>query len=120
MLPITERAFLQELRETANRMYSDNVTGPLWAGAYMALAAAADKLDAMEGRSTNNPPTAPSSTAAQPAGPPLEIQADLPRCHCVELAAALRATVQALEVVNRILEMQQFPPIRSESVSSLS
>jgi len=111
MLPITERAFLQELRETANRMYSDNVTGPLWAGAYMALAAAADKLDAMEGRSTNNPPTAPSSTAAQPAGPPLVPQTlELPQCQCATLAAALQATTRALEAVTRVTEMLRFPP----------
>lgn len=46
MLPITERAFMQELRDTANGMAAGNLN-PDWVRAYAALADAADRLDAM-------------------------------------------------------------------------
>lgn len=48
---IIERAFLQQLRSAALGMASGNLN-PLWARAYLALADAADKLDAMQARST--------------------------------------------------------------------
>ena len=55
MLPITERAFMQELRDTANGMAVGNLN-PDWVRAYEALADAADRLDAMQARCELPPP----------------------------------------------------------------
>ena len=49
MLPITERSFMQELRDTANGMTFGNLN-PDFVRAYAALADAADRLDAMQAR----------------------------------------------------------------------
>lgn len=49
MLPITERAFMQELRDAANGMASGNLNQD-FVRAYEALADAADRLDAMQAR----------------------------------------------------------------------
>ena len=49
MLPITDRVFMQELRDTANGMCEGNLN-PLWVRAYKDLADAADRLDAMQAR----------------------------------------------------------------------
>jgi len=51
---IIHRPFLQELREEANGMASGNLN-PDWTRAYLALADAADRLDAMQARSTIPP-----------------------------------------------------------------
>lgn len=69
MLPITERTFMQELRDTANGMVAENLN-PVWVRAYEALADAADRLDAMHARcelppaggwKTNHPQNAPAA-----------------------------------------------------------
>lgn len=52
ILPITDRSFLINLRETAVGMATGNLN-PQWVRAYLALADAADWLDAMEARCTN-------------------------------------------------------------------
>ena len=49
MMPITTRAFLQTLRDTAKGMCVANLN-PDWVRAYESLADAADRLDAMEAR----------------------------------------------------------------------
>lgn len=49
MLPITERTFMQELRDTANGMAAGNLNLD-WVRAYESLADAADRLDAMQAR----------------------------------------------------------------------
>lgn len=49
MLPITERDFLIDLRETARGMCPGNLN-PDWVRAYQALGDAADWLDAMTAR----------------------------------------------------------------------
>ena len=49
MLPITERSYLQELRDTAQGMSTGNLN-PEWAKAYQDLTSAADRLDAMHAR----------------------------------------------------------------------
>jgi hypothetical protein len=54
MIPINDRSFLQELRDTARAMCSANLN-PLWVRAYEALTDAADRLDAMQARSTVAP-----------------------------------------------------------------
>lgn len=54
MVPIIERPFLIDLRDTANGMASHNLN-PDWKRAYLALADAADRLDAMQAR-TEIPP----------------------------------------------------------------
>ena len=54
MIPIIERPYLQELRDTAKGMGAGNLN-PDWVKAYDALADAADRLDAMEARSTVPP-----------------------------------------------------------------
>lgn len=54
MIPIIERPYLQELRDTAKGMVAGNLN-PEWARAYQALADAADRLDAMEARCTLPP-----------------------------------------------------------------
>lgn len=50
MIPITERKFLQQLRETAQGMVCGNMN-PDWVRAYESLGDAADRLDAMQARS---------------------------------------------------------------------
>jgi hypothetical protein len=55
MLPITERTFMQELRDTANGMSAGNLN-PDWVRAYDALADSADRLDAMQARLDLPPP----------------------------------------------------------------
>jgi hypothetical protein len=54
MIPIIERPYLQELRETAKGMVAGNLN-PNWARAYQELADAADRLDAMQARTTVPP-----------------------------------------------------------------
>jgi len=54
MIPIIERSYLQELRDTAKGMCSGNLN-PNWVRAYEALADAADRLDAMLARSSVPP-----------------------------------------------------------------
>ena len=49
MMLITERSFMQELRDTAKGMAIGNLN-PDWVRAYEALADAADRLDAMQAR----------------------------------------------------------------------
>ncbi len=49
MISITERLFMQELRDTAIGMCAGNLN-PDWVRAYEALADAADRLDAMQAR----------------------------------------------------------------------
>lgn len=56
MLLITQRTFLQDLRDTAKGMCVNNLNID-WVRAYEALADAADRLDAMEAR-TEVPPAA--------------------------------------------------------------
>jgi len=56
MLPITERSFMQDLRDTANGMSICGIMNREWARAYEALADAADRLDAMQAR-CELPPT---------------------------------------------------------------
>lgn len=46
---IIERSFLQQLRSAAEGMASGNLN-PAWARAYLNLADAADRLDAMQAR----------------------------------------------------------------------
>lgn len=46
---ILERSFLQQLRRAAEGMASGNLN-PAWARAYLTLADAADRLDAMQSR----------------------------------------------------------------------
>jgi hypothetical protein len=48
-LPIIEREFLQNLRNSARGMSSSNLN-PEWVRAYDALGDAADRLDAMQAR----------------------------------------------------------------------
>ena len=55
MLPITDRSFIQELRDTAKGMCTNNLN-PDWVRAYEALADAADRLDAMQARLELAPP----------------------------------------------------------------
>lgn len=55
MLAITDRSFIQELRDTAKGMCTNNLN-PDWARAYEALADAADRLDAMQARLELPPP----------------------------------------------------------------
>ncbi len=54
MLPITDRTFMQELRDTANGMTFGNLN-PDFVRAYAALADAADRLDAMQARCELSP-----------------------------------------------------------------
>jgi len=63
MLPIIDRNYLQELRDTANGMVAGNLN-PDWCRAYQALADAADRLDAMQARL--GAPWAPQSEAPSP------------------------------------------------------
>lgn len=53
-IPIGDRGFLQELRDTAAGMAAGNLN-PDWVRAYLALADAADRLDAMDARCTVPP-----------------------------------------------------------------
>lgn len=46
---ISERSFLQELREAANKLGNGNFPED-WSRAYLALGDAADRLDAMQAR----------------------------------------------------------------------
>lgn len=55
MLNITDRSFLQELRDTATGMCTGNLM-PDWVSAYEALADAAGRLDAMQARLELHPP----------------------------------------------------------------
>ena len=50
MIPIIERSYLQELRDTAKGMCAGNLNQD-WVRAYEAIADAADHLDAMQARS---------------------------------------------------------------------
>lgn len=52
---IIERSFLQTLRSAAQGMASGNLN-PLWVRAYLDLADAADRLDAMQARCEVAPP----------------------------------------------------------------
>lgn len=54
MISIIERSYLQELRDIANSMCAGNLNHD-WRRAYEALSAAADRLDAMQARSTVPP-----------------------------------------------------------------
>jgi len=54
MIAIIERQYLQELRDTAKGMIAGNLN-PDWARAYQELAAASDRLDAKQARSTLPP-----------------------------------------------------------------
>lgn len=54
MIPIIQRQYLQELRDTAKGMAHGNLN-PDWVRAYLDIADAADRLDAMEARCAVTP-----------------------------------------------------------------
>lgn len=62
---IIDRSFLLELRKTAEGMASGNLNSA-WVRAYLALADAADRLDAMQARSSIPPQGGWISTGPPP------------------------------------------------------